>query len=132
MLFRSDELRRVKALSLAAAEEDEDEAVRLKATGHIDEFRIKIENKEADKNKIVNRLSRGDELPTGVLEMVKIYVATKRNLSVGDKMAGRHGNKGVISKICPVERSEEHTSELQSRRNLVCRLLLEKKKKNIK
>src|SRR5262249_31459065 len=42
---------------------------------------------------------RGDELPTGVLEMVKVYVATKRNLSVGDKMAGRHGNKGVISKI---------------------------------
>ncbi|MDP6741372.1 MAG: DNA-directed RNA polymerase subunit beta, partial [Planctomycetota bacterium] len=66
-------------------------------------FRVRIENKEADKNKIVNRLSRGDELPTGVLEMVKIYVATKRNLSVGDKMAGRHGNKGVISKICPVE-----------------------------
>ncbi len=98
-----DELRRVKALSLAAAEEHDDEKVRLKATGHIDEFRIKIENKEADKNKIVNRLSRGDELPTGVLEMVKIYVATKRNLSVGDKMAGRHGNKGVISKICPVE-----------------------------
>jgi DNA-directed RNA polymerase subunit beta len=90
-------------LSLAAAEEHDDEAVRLKATGHIDEFRIRIENKEADKNKIVNRLSRGDELPTGVLEMVKIYVATKRNLSVGDKMAGRHGNKGVISKICPEE-----------------------------
>ena len=98
-----DELRRVKALSLAAAEEHENEGVRLKATGHIDDFRIRIENKEADKNKIVNRLSRGDELPTGVLEMVKIYVATKRNLSVGDKMAGRHGNKGVISKICPVE-----------------------------
>jgi DNA-directed RNA polymerase subunit beta len=51
----------------------------------------------------VNRLSRGDELPTGVLEMVKVYVATKRQLSVGDKMAGRHGNKGVISKILPEE-----------------------------
>jgi DNA-directed RNA polymerase subunit beta len=48
-------------------------------------------------------LSRGDELPTGVLEMVKVYVATKRRISVGDKMAGRHGNKGVISKILPVE-----------------------------
>jgi DNA-directed RNA polymerase subunit beta len=56
-----------------------------------------------EKNKLVNRLSRGDELPTGVLEMVKVYVATKRRVSVGDKMAGRHGNKGVISKILPVE-----------------------------
>ncbi len=98
-----DELRRVKALCQASAEEHEDEKVRLTATGHIHEFTVRIEQKEADKNKIVNRLSRGDELPTGVLEMVKIYVATKRNLSVGDKMAGRHGNKGVISKICPTE-----------------------------
>ena len=53
------------------------------------------------KNKEVNRLSRGDELPTGVLEMVKVYIATKRKISVGDKMAGRHGNKGVISRILP-------------------------------
>lgn len=45
----------------------------------------------------------GDELPTGVLELVKVYIATKRVLSVGDKMAGRHGNKGVIAKILPEE-----------------------------
>jgi len=48
-------------------------------------------------------MKRGDELPTGVLEMVKVYVATKRRLAVGDKMAGRHGNKGVIARILPVE-----------------------------
>jgi DNA-directed RNA polymerase subunit beta len=48
-------------------------------------------------------MKRGDELPTGVLEMVKVYVATKRTLSVGDKMAGRHGNKGVIARIVPEE-----------------------------
>ncbi len=60
-----------------------------------------IDVEENEKNKLVNKLSRGDELPTGVLEMVKVYVATKRHLSVGDKMAGRHGNKGVISKILP-------------------------------
>ncbi|MHC4955020.1 MAG: DNA-directed RNA polymerase subunit beta [Planctomycetota bacterium] len=58
---------------------------------------------EAEKNKLVNRLSRGDELPTGVLEMVKVYLATKRKMSVGDKVAGRHGNKGVISRIVSVE-----------------------------
>jgi DNA-directed RNA polymerase subunit beta len=48
-------------------------------------------------------MKRGDELPTGVLEMVKVYLATKRHLSVGDKMAGRHGNKGVIARIVPEE-----------------------------
>ena len=51
----------------------------------------------------LDQLRRGDELPTGVLEMVKVYVATRRTLSVGDKMAGRHGNKGVIAKILPLE-----------------------------
>ncbi len=63
----------------------------------------RIDGAESEKNKRVNRLSRGDELPTGVLEMVKVYVATKRTMSVGDKIAGRHGNKGVISRIMPIE-----------------------------
>ena len=69
----------------------------------LQEFGERVEESEADKNKLVNRLSRGDELPQGVLEMVKVYVSTKRRISVGDKMAGRHGNKGVISKILPCE-----------------------------
>ncbi len=51
----------------------------------------------------IARLKKGDELPPGVFKMVKIYVAIKRKLSVGDKMAGRHGNKGVISRILPEE-----------------------------
>ncbi len=51
----------------------------------------------------LNSMKRGDELRSGVLQMVKIYIATKRTISVGDKMAGRHGNKGVIAKILPVE-----------------------------
>src|SRR5206468_1439615 len=51
----------------------------------------------------INSLNRGDELQSGVQQMVKVYVATKRQISVGDKMAGRHGNKGVISKILPEE-----------------------------
>ena len=49
------------------------------------------------------KLTQGDELPPGVLKMVKVYIAEKRRLQPGDKMAGRHGNKGVVSKICPVE-----------------------------
>jgi DNA-directed RNA polymerase subunit beta len=51
----------------------------------------------------IDRLSRGDELPPGVIKMVKVYVAIKRKLQVGDKMAGRHGNKGVVSRILPQE-----------------------------
>jgi DNA-directed RNA polymerase subunit beta len=56
-----------------------------------------------EKTRRLEHMKRGDELPSGVLEMVKIYVATKRQLSVGDKMAGRHGNKGVIARIVPEE-----------------------------
>ncbi len=51
----------------------------------------------------IAKLRKGDELPPGVIKMVKVYIAMKRKLSVGDKMAGRHGNKGVISRIVPVE-----------------------------
>jgi DNA-directed RNA polymerase subunit beta len=51
----------------------------------------------------VSRYAKGDDLPPGVIKLVKVYVAMKRKLSVGDKMAGRHGNKGVVSRILPVE-----------------------------
>jgi DNA-directed RNA polymerase subunit beta len=57
----------------------------------------------AEKNRKLDHMKRGDELASGVLEMVKVYLATKRTLSVGDKMAGRHGNKGVIARIVPEE-----------------------------
>ena len=55
------------------------------------------------KDRRINTMKRGDELRRGVLQMVKVYIAAKRVISVGDKMAGRHGNKGVISKILPRE-----------------------------
>src|SRR5207253_1432690 len=51
----------------------------------------------------VDKLQKGDELPPGVIKLVKVYIAMKRKLSVGDKMAGRHGNKGVIARILPDE-----------------------------
>jgi DNA-directed RNA polymerase subunit beta len=63
----------------------------------------KIQEMMDEKERQTARLKRGDELPTGVLEMVKIWIATKRTLAVGDKMAGRHGNKGVIARILPIE-----------------------------
>jgi DNA-directed RNA polymerase subunit beta len=69
----------------------------------VDKFWVKIAEIQEDKKRRIESLKHGDELPSGVLEMVKVYVATKRTLSIGDKMAGRHGNKGVIAKIMPEE-----------------------------
>jgi DNA-directed RNA polymerase subunit beta len=54
-------------------------------------------------DKEIDRLTRGDELPPGVVKLVKVYVAKKRKLSVGDKLAGRHGNKGVVARVVPEE-----------------------------
>ena len=69
----------------------------------VDRFWSRIADLSEECERCVAHLRRGDELPSGVLEMVKVYVATKRQLSVGDKMAGRHGNKGVIARILPDE-----------------------------
>ena len=65
-----------------------------------DEARKRLDRRFEDK---VDKLQRGDEMPPGVMKMVKVFVAVKRKLQPGDKMAGRHGNKGVISKILPIE-----------------------------
>jgi DNA-directed RNA polymerase subunit beta len=65
-----------------------------------DESRKGLEKRFIDK---VEKVQRGDELPPGVMKMVKVFVAVKRKIQPGDKMAGRHGNKGVVSKIVPVE-----------------------------
>jgi len=62
-----------------------------------------LKEREEHFHEKIDRLSRGDELPPGVIKMVKVYIAIKRKLQVGDKMAGRHGNKGVVSRILPEE-----------------------------
>jgi len=66
-------------------------------------FRQELERLETWLDRRIQHMKRGDDLPSGVLELVKVWIATKRQLSVGDKMAGRHGNKGVIAKILPEE-----------------------------
>ncbi len=63
----------------------------------------KLDRLREKRDRELMEFTTGDELPSGVLEMVKVYIATRRTLAVGDKMAGRHGNKGVIAKILPVE-----------------------------
>ena len=65
-----------------------------------DEAKKRLETRFLDK---VEKLQRGDELPPGVMKMVKVFVAVKRKIQPGDKMAGRHGNKGVVSRIVPIE-----------------------------
>ncbi len=72
------------------------EALRREFDDAIENLRLRFEEK-------VEKVRSGDELPPGVLKMVKVFVAVKRKLQPGDKMAGRHGNKGVISKIMPIE-----------------------------
>jgi DNA-directed RNA polymerase subunit beta len=67
------------------------------------QFWPRIQGIEKEKQRKLAHMKRGDELPSGVLEMVKVYIVTKRQLAVGDKMAGRHGNKGVIARIVPEE-----------------------------
>ncbi|MHC4435621.1 MAG: hypothetical protein ACYTBS_27725, partial [Planctomycetota bacterium] len=78
-------------------------ALRDDAQKIVDKFWSKIDEVQEERKRRVGALKHGDELPSGVLQMVKVYVAIKRALSIGDKMAGRHGNKGVIAKIMPEE-----------------------------
>ena len=84
-------------ISLTSAEDAEVvEALARRLEKDLDEIETIYREKIA-------KLTKGDELPPGVIKMVKVYVAIKRKLQVGDKMAGRHGNKGVISRILPIE-----------------------------
>ncbi|RVC30500.1 DNA-directed RNA polymerase subunit beta, partial [Mesorhizobium sp. M7A.F.Ca.CA.004.04.2.1] len=68
--------------------------------GQYDDSKKALEQRFMDK---VEKVQRGDEMPPGVMKMVKVFVAVKRKMQPGDKMAGRHGNKGVVSRIVPVE-----------------------------
>jgi DNA-directed RNA polymerase subunit beta len=72
------------------------EALKKQFDDSVNQLQARFENK-------VEKLQRGDELPPGVMKMVKVFVAVKRKMQPGDKMAGRHGNKGVVSRIVPIE-----------------------------
>ncbi len=83
------------------AVEDEKLQSELEALrGQYDDSKKALEQRFMDK---VEKVQRGDEMPPGVMKMVKVFVAVKRKMQPGDKMAGRHGNKGVVSRIVPVE-----------------------------
>ena len=80
-----------------------DPALSMEIQTIIDNYREQVDLVKSLFEEKINKLKRGDELPPGVIKMVKVYVAVKRKLQVGDKMAGRHGNKGVVSRIMPIE-----------------------------
>jgi DNA-directed RNA polymerase subunit beta len=81
--------------------EDEDDAKIVEALN--EQYEIQKRTLDARFEDKVEKVRRGDDLPPGVMKMVKVFVAVKRKLQPGDKMAGRHGNKGVISKVVPME-----------------------------
>ncbi len=80
-----------------------DAAKAARARGVLDAAAREFDRIEVEFEKECERVQRGDELPPGVVKLVKVYIARRRKLSVGDKMAGRHGNKGVVSKVMAVE-----------------------------
>jgi DNA-directed RNA polymerase subunit beta len=80
-----------------------EQELEYQVTRILDGSRNQLEAVKMVFNEKIDRLKKGDELPPGVIKMVKVYVAIKRKLQVGDKFAGRHGNKGVVSKVLPVE-----------------------------
>jgi len=81
--------------------EDEDDAKIVEALN--EQYEVQKRALDARFEDKVEKVRRGDDLPPGVMKMVKVFVAVKRKLQPGDKMAGRHGNKGVISKVVPME-----------------------------
>ncbi|MFP4104705.1 MAG: DNA-directed RNA polymerase subunit beta [Phycisphaerae bacterium] len=95
-------LEQIEGFTLDWVKTDKD-AVRKQVQEIRNKYWPRIEAIKVETERKLENMKRGDELPSGVLEMVKVRVATKRTLGVGDKMAGRHGNKGVIAKIMPEE-----------------------------
>merc|ERR1712146_791219 len=93
------EIKNKELLSITVEDEKVQDQI-IKLVSHFETVTANIENKFSDR---VDKLQRGDELLPGVMKMVKVFIAVKRKLQSGDKMAGRHGNKGVISKILPLE-----------------------------
>jgi DNA-directed RNA polymerase subunit beta len=94
-------LRRLAAVSKHI--EIDPSPVRIKIMEIIASFQSKFDELEGDRERKAGSVEQGDDVSSGVIKQVKVYVATKQKLDVGDKMAGRHGNKGVVAKIVPQE-----------------------------
>src|SRR5690606_23271613 len=100
--FNADELKKLD-LEVLFKLKVKDKLVQEELKRVKDSYENQLRILEGLKEERVNRFKKGDVLPSGVIKMVKIYIAMKRHISVGDKIAGRHGNKGVVSAIVPRE-----------------------------
>jgi DNA-directed RNA polymerase subunit beta len=101
--FTAEALSQVPYERLADITVKDDEGVEREVQGNLRSGEAQIDLVKAIFDEKIAKLRRGDELPPGVIKQVKVYVAMKRKLSVGDKVSGRHGNKGIISRILPEE-----------------------------
>ncbi|MBN1793595.1 MAG: DNA-directed RNA polymerase subunit beta [Candidatus Omnitrophica bacterium] len=99
----SNDVKKIVRCSLEQLKISDESAVETELKKLSKVFDDQIEELVYEQEKEIDRIKRGDELPPGVIKKVVVYVASKRKLSVGDKMAGRHGNKGVIAKVLPEE-----------------------------
>ena len=102
--FKEDSLQNIEIDDLVAEDGfTQNKKVNKKVETLLSKYQELISQKKAELEVELEKVVRGTELPPGVVQLVKVSVATQRKLSVGDKMAGRHGNKGVVAKIVPVE-----------------------------
>ncbi|MDY6879837.1 MAG: DNA-directed RNA polymerase subunit beta [Thermodesulfobacteriota bacterium] len=101
--IKPSDLEKIPVEAWSGADLHTDMDVIEKVEAIVDKFSKRVARIGSQVDEKIERLSLGDELMPGVIKMVKVYVAVKRKLSVGDKMAGRHGNKGVLSRILPIE-----------------------------
>ncbi len=103
--FKEDTFQKMEALDKLDADQEwvDDKKKNNIVTKVYENFRQKLSEVEEFYRHEKNKIQLGDELPPGIVQLAKVYVAKKRKLAVGDKMAGRHGNKGVVSTIVPVE-----------------------------
>ncbi len=97
--FKEIDLGEVDLKTLRVADKAANERIRITLDSAASE-RAKVEEKAEDQ---IDKILQPDELPPGVIQLVKVYIAEKRKISVGDKMAGRHGNKGIVARIVPEE-----------------------------
>jgi len=101
--FSAEELRNIDYANINTAKWTTDKASNLLIKDLINNFCIARKEIEARYKRLVDKIKIGDDLPNGVMKLAKVYVAKKRKITVGDKMAGRHGNKGIVAKVVRAE-----------------------------
>lgn len=101
--FTAEELKNIDYANINTTKWTSDKAVNAQINDLVNNFCIARKEIEARYKRVLDKIKIGDELPNGVMKLAKVYVAKKRKITVGDKMAGRHGNKGIVAKIVRAE-----------------------------